>query len=392
MSQDYTTPSATIDLSTLLPPLKRMFGREDVTAIKWDQRTPGGTAGTSGGAVTLLTGTATVDGQPRPWSLVRKRLVPPAGRQADPSARRHTPSGYNYWRRELLCFQSGLLDDLPEGFAAPRCYYAEETADGCTLWMEEIRDEISLWPLERYGTAARHLGHWSGACLVNRTIPDYPWLTADLLEQRAQRWVSVYANLDELRQHSIVRRGWPDDVAQGLLRIWQEREQFFRRLHSLPPVLQHGDAGRKNLMSRTSTKGEMETVAIDWGYFGVGALGEEIAATVVCPVIWFNGMTAAQLPELEEIILDGYLHGLRQAGWRGDPRLVRLGYLCAVALRYGPTMASPEIISVDMTAEELDSIEQELGWSIEEWADCLAPMRRFAIQRADQARQLMAEL
>jgi hypothetical protein len=390
MSRDPTTPSTEVEHSDLLLPLRRMYGSEDVTAIKCDQGAPDGTPGFGGGAVSRLTGTATVEGQLRTWSLIRKQLVPSARRQADLSTQREALSEYDYWRRELLFCQSGLCEDMPEGFAAPRCYHTEETPEECVLWLEEIRDEIPTWPLERYGTAARHLGLWHGAYLVDRPVPDYPWLTVEMIEQRGRRQTDHLAHLDELRQHPIVRRGWPDDVAQGILRIWQEREPFFRALRSLPPVLQHGDAGRQNLMSRTGAKGEPETVAIDWGYVGVGALGEEIAATVVSAVIWFRGVTAAQLPELEGIVLDGYLRGLRQAGWRGDPQQVRLGYLCTVALRYGPTLLSAEAMAID--AEWRAKMEQRYGWSIEEWADSMVQVRRFVIQRADQARQLMAGL
>ena len=34
-------------------------------------------------------------------------------------------------------------------------------------------------------------------------------------------------------------------------------------------------------------------------------------------------------------MFNGYLNGLRDAGWHGDARLVRLGYTAACALRWG---------------------------------------------------------
>ena len=145
-------------------------------------------------------------------------------------------------------------------------------------------------------------------------------------------------------------------------------------------------------MSRTGKDGQEETVAIDWGMSGIGAVGSEIAPTVGSTVFWFQGVDAAQLPELEETVLDGYLQGLRQAGWRGDPRLAHLGYLCTVALRYGPLIASPEVMAAGMGKERQALMKQRFGWSIEEWADRLAQLRCFVIQRADRARRLMAEL
>jgi len=338
--------------------------------------------------VTRLSGTATVDGQPRPWSLIRKSLTATVQRQGNTVARNEAPSGIDYWKREFFAYQSELLDDLPSGFERPRCIYVQEKADECILWLEVVQDEIDIWPLERYGIAARHLGIFNGTYLSTRTIPDYPWLSVDIAQQRERNKGEVFAKFDELRQHPIVRRGWPDDVANGIIGIWHERERFYRALRQLPPVLQHGDAGRRNLMALTGKDGEPKTLAIDWGYFGVGAVGEEIAATVVSASIWFQGVVPEQLPALESIVLDGYLDGLRQAGWHGDPQLARLGYLCSVALRYGPMITIPEILALNPQVAE--GMEARFGRSIGEMADRLALTRQFVIQRADEARRLMA--
>ncbi len=100
-------------------------------------------------------------------------------------------------------------------------------------------------------------------------------------------------------------------------------------------------------------------------------------------------MAPAQLPELGEIVFDGFLRGLRDAGWRGDPRLSRLGYLCAVALRFGTNI--PVFEAWTVATERREMMEQMLGWTIEEWADQLREMRRFAIVCADEARRLMKE-
>ena len=43
------------------------------------------------------------------------------------------PAHPDYWQREALTFGSGLLDALPEGFAAPRCFEIAEIDDGLCL-------------------------------------------------------------------------------------------------------------------------------------------------------------------------------------------------------------------------------------------------------------------
>jgi hypothetical protein len=142
-------------------------------------------------------------------------------------------------------------------------------------------------------------------------------------------------------------------------------------------------------MSRTTKNGQVETAAIDWGYTGVGAIGEEIASTLISAPMWFLGVTPAQLPEMQEIIFDGYLEGLQQAGWRGDPNLVRLGLLCTVALRYGPMIVIVEMMG--LTQEDRDQFKQFVGRSMEEWSENLVPIRRYVIEQADKARQLWSK-
>jgi hypothetical protein len=80
--------------------------------------------------------------------------------------------------RERLAFTSGLLADLP-GLGAPRCFGAEERADGATwLWLEDVPEAgPSRWPVARYATAARHVGEMNGAYLAGRPLPDHPWLS-----------------------------------------------------------------------------------------------------------------------------------------------------------------------------------------------------------------------
>ena len=72
---------------------------------------------------------------------------------------------------------------------------------------------------------------------------------------------------------------------------------------------------------------------IDWAYAGVGALGEELVPLVQATYLWHE-VERGKFAELEKAVLSGYVEGLREAGWQGDPMLVRLGYAAASALRY----------------------------------------------------------
>ncbi|GAA2210970.1 hypothetical protein GCM10009850_064290 [Nonomuraea monospora] len=73
-------------------------------------------------------------------------------------------------------------------------------------------------------------------------------------------------------------------------------------------------------------------VLLDWAFAGDGALGEDVGNYVPDSVFDLY-VPAARLPELDAAVCGGYLRGLREAGWRGHERLVRLA-VCASAVKY----------------------------------------------------------
>jgi hypothetical protein len=93
-----------------------------------------------------------------------------------PEADKNNPSGHHYWKREALLYESGLLDDLPTGLMAPRCFGVVEQPDGeYWLSLEEVNDDVGArWPLAHYGVVAHHLGLFNGAYLMGRPIPCEP--------------------------------------------------------------------------------------------------------------------------------------------------------------------------------------------------------------------------
>lgn len=133
MSDDSMISSPAVDQSDLIPPLRRMFGSDDVTVVEWEQHAPSGTAGTGGGAVSRLAGIAAVGNQVRSWSLIRKRLAPGQGPDLGFPEDTEDLSSARYWKRDFYFYRLSLLDELPVGLAAPICYHAEEESDGCTV-------------------------------------------------------------------------------------------------------------------------------------------------------------------------------------------------------------------------------------------------------------------
>jgi hypothetical protein len=116
-----------------------------------------------------LTGNARDQFDIRPWSVVLKLCTSQLGGAE--------PTDWDYWQRELLAYQSGLLDHLPGGLAAPRCYGTEQSPGMFRLWLEDVTDVLGpRWPLARYGLAARHLSQFNGAYLAGRPLSLAVWL------------------------------------------------------------------------------------------------------------------------------------------------------------------------------------------------------------------------
>jgi hypothetical protein len=85
------------------------------------------------------------------------------------------------------------------------------------------------------------------------------------------------------------------------------------------------------------------------------------------------------------------LEGLRDTGWRGDPRQVRLGYAAAASLRYKFNDAGRWLTLV--LNENLHPVVQQMwGMSIEEVIDHSARFASLFDRLAEEARELMDAL
>src|SRR5712692_10478566 len=127
-----------IDRETLTPIVRRALGRPAAEVSDW-QHAPLGyivLAPTSGG-LHRFTGSAQDGGERLSWSVVVKVVRLPEGGGA------RDPSHHWYWTREISAYRSGMLEDLPPGLTAPRCFgITEPAADVAWLWLEEITDTV----------------------------------------------------------------------------------------------------------------------------------------------------------------------------------------------------------------------------------------------------------
>jgi hypothetical protein len=142
-----------LDRATFDAVVRRIVGDDAVMLASWrcDPIAAPVTSGFTAG-IYRLRGTARARGGERPWSAVLKLIRRPAGTDVYDD-----PAGDLYWRREACAYESGLLDDLPGGLAAPRCRAVMAQPDGAVLlWLEDVDDPYDgRWPLAAFDAAAR---------------------------------------------------------------------------------------------------------------------------------------------------------------------------------------------------------------------------------------------
>ena len=287
--------------------------------------------------VARVHGTATTAaGEERDWSVILKLLKSPAGMIMPnglviSQAMADDRSSFGYWRREAEAYQGGLLACLPQGLAAPACYGITASGEQIWLWQAEAVNS-AIWSWAHYRAAAYRLGTWQGPYVTGeQTLPASDWLSRSWLQQ----WVGlpVVKMVEQLDgwgawERPVVRTHFSAQEIAQVRRLWEERERHLAHLGQLPQVLCHLDAYRANFFWHGDT-----LTLIDWEFVGAGALGEEMAAFVGAALL-LDLVPMAEAAHLEAVALDGYIAGLRVAGWDGDANAVWQAYRCAMPLRY----------------------------------------------------------
>ncbi len=238
------------------------------------------------------------------------------------------PSHWNWWRREAEVHRSGLVDRVygGSGVRAPKmlgCF--ERSVDSLALWTEEVTGEV--WTVARAAPVATAWGRAQGAASTAdaRSTP----LTSRRFLRTYCETMPVRGDLRDPRQWESPLVDWvAEPVRHGLARLHDEQDWFFSVMEHLPRTVCHLDVGPNNLFAQT----DGSLVAVDWAFVGDGAVGEDMGNLIADSV--FDGhLPSSCLPALEAAVVDGYLAGLHEAGWRGDERCVRLAVF-ASAVKY----------------------------------------------------------
>ncbi|MBD2869073.1 phosphotransferase [Paenibacillus sp. IB182493] len=277
----------------------------------------------TGGVYRISGNTEVGNGAVLSWTLILKVVI------ADP--KRDDPVHYNYWRREVMAYQSGALRRLPAQFIVPECYAVDEKDDGLVwLWLEDMKHEPRAWERNDYAYAAEKLGEFQAAYLHGQPLPEWPWVNRGWMRSwinecknyrtmpRTEDWTAaserVYALLDPFRE------------LEGSIVDW------LAALDRLPKTFAHQDYYELNILWHADRCQERRIALIDWQFASISGIGEDLGRFLGLSVS-VGQVPIDQFGEYRELLLSSYLKGMRDAGWRGDETLPRFGYLAAFALR-----------------------------------------------------------
>jgi Phosphotransferase enzyme family len=323
------TAASAVDADAITLPVRRLLRTQTAHILGWEYTELGvGIGNPVSLNVYRFRGTAKVGGVTVTWSLILKMAQSPANVGFVDFGEGPDQSHWNYWRRELLLFESGLLEALPGGLAAPRFYGGHELPGNVIwMWLEDVSRPHAAWSPERCKLAAYHLGCFNGAYLSGTPMPVQPWLA----RQCARQFVEMsHGAISMIGQHL------PEIREDPVVRFLENSDSVLDALERIPHTFCHFDAGTYNLMSRRTGTAQEETVAIDWALAGVGPVGAELSQLVASD----HSTRYVGLPPNETELLDSYVTGLGEAGWRGDRDIVVFGYSAYMIFRLGGFLLS----------------------------------------------------
>lgn len=202
------------------------------------------------------------------WRIIVKIITPD-------SEEKNAAQHHNYWRREALVFESGILNELPDSVKTTRCFLVEELPDETIwIWMEHIKGEYAS-TMNEFSFIARQLGRFNGPYLTgDKLLPRHDWICNAWLKS----WTTASRKYAPYVDTYMERLS--DDYFQTIW-SWYQRligrlEHAIESLQQLPRVLAHQDLSQMNMLLLTSNNKPDKLALIDWQFMSISGVGEDL--------------------------------------------------------------------------------------------------------------------
>jgi hypothetical protein len=201
----------------------------------------------------------------------------------------------------------------------------------------------------------------------------------------------MFPSLQQYAQTVRGQRWLSRQTLERLEALFPKVPSLIAFLDRLPICLCHHDAFRRNLLARDLPGEDAKTYAIDWSMFGYGRVGQETGITTAVSLVWME-FDGSQAEELDQIIFESYVDGLRDAGWHGDIRSARFGYTTTASLSMGLSWLTFMGANGISSEEGERGIESDFGYPIDDILAQWASVLPFLLDLSDEALQLMEEI
>jgi hypothetical protein len=226
---------------------------------------------------------------------------------------------------------------------------------------------------------------------MGRPLPEAPWLSTGRVRAYLSWARPTILDLQRIIEHPLAQLWLTGDSVERIRQLSADQDRLLKVFDRLPRTLCHMDAFRDNLMSRRGPDGREQTVAIDWAITGIGAIGEEIAPLFAQSLQFFN-VDMSQIRALDSTVFEGYLAGLRDVGWQGDPQLVRFGYTTTLALYKGVGFVAMLSIVLRDEGQARQRFEKTYGYPLEHIFEQWAELQHYLLDLGDEAQKLLDDV
>ncbi len=188
-----------------------------------------------------------------------------------------------------------------------------------------------------------------------------------------------------------MRAAFPLPVAERLGRLHTGREELLATLEGLPQTLCHLDAFPGNLLAHENAAGEQQTVALDWAFIGIAAVGEEVGHLIAWSLL-LGIVATTDAEQLRAVVLGGYAQGLREVGWPDSTealtRTITAGAAIAAALRWAFSAAN-RVIRLASDKDARAALERSTGQPVAETLAERARLVYFLLDWLDESHAVL---